>query len=191
MKVIVDAYNILHQMSSKKQPGESERKQFINLLSTYAKRKHLQVIAVFDAGPFLFPSTEEQKGIVIKYSGPHSSADDIIIRLLKQYSGQEIILASSDRELRDYARACGIESLSAAEFIPLLREQKPEKKEVGSHVAVKLSADVNELVDTWLGQAKVGVKYEDAAFEQSPNRQAPAHKESKKERSRSKKIKKL
>lgn len=190
MKVIVDAYNVLHQMN-KAQISESERKHFINLLSAYAKRKRLEVIAVFDAGPFLFPSTEEQKGITIKYSGPRASADDIIVRIMQQCQGQGMVLASSDRELRDAAKKYGAESIPAPEFIVRLLEREPEAKGVGSHQAVKITPDADGLVDRLMQQTKVPAKTADALPEESEARRAPAHKESKKERLRSQKIKKL
>ena len=190
MKVIVDAYNVLHQMN-KKQISDAERKHFINLLSAYAKRKRLALVAVFDSGPFLFPSSEEQKGITIKYSGPNASADDIIVRIMQQCQGQGMVLVSSDRELRDAAKKYGAESIPSQEFIVLLSEREPEAKRISSHEAVKLAPSVDELVDLLMYQTKVPIKSADIAPDESKERRAPAHKESKKERLRSQKIKKL
>lgn len=191
MKVIVDAYNVLHQMN-KKQISDAERRHFINLLSAYAKRKRLEVIAVFDAGPFLFPSSEEQKGITIKYSGPNSSADDIIVRIMQQCQGQGMVLVSSDRELRDAAKKYHAESIPSPEFIVRLLEREPENKAVAeSQQAVKIHANSDAFVDLLMQQTRVPVKTADAVPEESKERRAPAHKESKKERLRSHKIKKL
>lgn len=191
MKVIVDAYNVLHQMN-KKQINDAERRHFINLLSSYAKRKRLEVIAVFDAGPFLFPSSEEQKGITVKYSGPHSSADDVIVRIMQECRGQGMVLVSSDRELRDAAKKYSAESIPSPEFIVRLLAHEPEKKaHVGSAQAVKMHASDDAQVDLLMQQTRVALKSADALPEGSKERRAPAHKESKKERLRSHKIKKL
>jgi predicted RNA-binding protein with PIN domain len=189
VKVIVDAYNILHQMS--KAPGDADRKHFINLLSAYAKRKRLDIIAVFDAGPYMFPATEEVKGIIVKYSGPHATADDVIVRLLEQHSDRGSILASSDRELRDAAKRQGVESVTAQEFIEKLID-KPLKKQSESHSrAVKTTDETHSEVDALFNQAKVTSKAEDIAPGEMYERRAPAHKESKKERMRAQKLKKL
>ena len=190
MKVIVDAYNVLHQMN-KKNLSDAERKHFINLLSSYAKRKRLQVIAVFDGGPFLFPSSEEQKGITLKYSGPNASADDLIVRIMQQCQGQGMILVSSDRELRDAAKKYHAESIPSPEFIIRLQEREPEKKVVTSQQAVKINPSSDELIDLLMQQTRVPTKVADAEPGELKERRAPAHKESKKERLRSHKIKKL
>jgi predicted RNA-binding protein with PIN domain len=194
VKVIVDAYNILHQMS--KAPGDADRKHFINLLSAYAKRKQLDIIAVFDAGPYMFPATEEVKGIIVKYSGPHATADDVIVRLLEQHNDRGSVLASSDRELRDAAKRQGVESVTAQEFIEKLSIEKsidkPLKKQSCSHNrAVKTIGETHSEVDALFNQAKVTSKAEDIAPGEMYERRAPAHKESKKERMRAQKLKKL
>jgi predicted RNA-binding protein with PIN domain len=190
VKVIIDAYNVLHQMHAKR-VADAERKQFINLLGAYAKRKHLEVIVVFDAGPFLFPSTEVQKGITIKYSGPKDSADDIIVRIMQQCHGQGMILVSSDRELRNAAKKYNAESIPSPEFIERLLEREPEKKRIGLHQAVKVNVESDPLVDVLMQQVRVSAKADDVSPHELPDRRAAGHKESKKERLRSQKIKKL
>ncbi len=189
MKVIVDAYNVLHTMVKTDRINENERKHFINLLSAYAKRKKNEVIVVFDAGPFLFPSTEQQKGIVVKYSGPNDTADDIILRYIKNHHGQSMVLVSSDRELTSAARYYEVESIKSRDFYALLVEHKTEKtKDRGN--AIKIADDSHELVDALMQQTKVPTKIDDM---QSPvgDRRSPAEKLSKKERKRMQKIKKL
>lgn len=189
MKVIVDAYNILHAMYEK-QVSDAQRKHFINILSAYAKRKRLEVIVVFDAGPFLFPATEIQKNIVVKYSGPHASADDIIIRYMHECRGQGMVLVSSDRALRDAAKQVHAESLSAQEFIVRLNEREQPVRAT-TEKAVKMQSTAHDIVDALMHQAKVTVKSIDKDEDVVQDRRGSAHKESKQDRVRSHKLKKL
>jgi predicted RNA-binding protein with PIN domain len=191
VKVIVDAYNVLHAMVKTDRVNENERKHFIRLLAAYAKRKKNKVIVVFDAGPFLFPSTEQQKGITIKYSGPNDSADDIILRYIKNHQGQSMMLASSDRELCAAAQYYAVESVTAQDFHALLVEHQMDKmspKKTGQ--AIKISSDSDEMVDALMHQTRVPIKNDDM---QSPvdQRKPASQKASKKERKRMQKLKKL
>ncbi len=189
VKVIVDAYNVLHTMVRTDRINENERKHFINLLSAYAKRKKNEIIVVFDAGPFLFPTTEQQKGIVVKYSGPNDTADDIIMRYIKNHQGQSMVLISSDRELTSAAQYYDVEAIKARDFHALLVEHKVEKaKDRGQ--AIKMAEGSHEKVDALMRQTKVPTKVDDM---ESPieDRRSSAEKLSKKERKRMQKIKKL
>lgn len=190
MKVIVDAYNVLHQMRSG-DIREADRKAFINKLAAYGRRKRLEMVVVFDAGPFLFPSCDTQKGIVVRYSGSRMSADDLIIKMLRELKGQEIVLVSSDRELRDAAKSVGLESLGSVEFIERLHaEDEPEIQRGFPQQAVKMHGTINEEVDRLMEQVRVANgKHEDALL--SHERKPDARRASKQERKRWQKIKKL
>lgn len=190
MKVIVDAYNVLHTMVRTDRINENERKHFINLLSAYAKRKKNEVVVVFDAGPFLFPATEQQKGITVKYSGPNDSADDIIMRYIKDHHGQNMVLVSSDRELTAAAQYYEVESVKSQVFYTLLVEDKNKKETDSSGHVVKLTQDTDQMVDLLMHQTKVSTKHDDM---KNPiqERASTSQKASKKERKRMQKIKKL
>lgn len=191
MKVIVDAYNVLYAMVKTDRVNENERKHFIGLLAAYAKRKKNKVIVVFDAGPFLFPSTEQQKGITVKYSGPNDSADDIIMRYIKKHQGQSMMLASSDRELCLAAQYYAVESVTAQDFHALLVEYQMDKAPLKkTDQAIKISSDSDEMVDALMRQTRVPLKADDM---RSPidERKAASQKASKKERKRMQKLKKL
>lgn len=189
MKVIIDAYNVLHQIIKDEHVSEQERKHFINQLAVYAKNKKHTVVVVFDGGPFLFPTTSEQKGIIIKYSGPKDTADMIILRYIKEHTGEAMVLVSSDRELCKAAKVYDVEALDAKDFCNVIieREQKVEPKI--SMQAVK-TGDAESLVDMLMMQTKVQKKVEDID-DPAQQRRSPAEKLSKKERKRMHKIKKL
>lgn len=189
MKIIVDAYNVLHQTTKDDYIHEHERKHFINQLSAYAKKKGHQLIAVFDGGPFLFPTSEQQKGITIKYSGPKDTADDIILRYIKEHEGHSMLLVSSDRELCDAAHYYDVEAVDAKDFYELLTEQGGSAPKKKTAQAIKMG-DADELVDSLMQQVRVHKKVDDMQ-DPTDDRQSPAYKPSKKERKRMHKIKKL
>ncbi len=189
MKIIVDAYNVLHHTTKDDYIHEHERKHFINQLSAYAKKKGHQLIAVFDGGPFLFPTSEQQKGITIKYSGPNDTADDIILRYIKEHEGHSMLLVSSDRDLCDAAHYYDVEAVNAQDFYDLLTEQRSSAPEKQTAQAIKMG-DADEVVDSLMQQVRVHKKVDDMQ-DPTDDRQSPARKSSKKERKRMHKIKKL
>ncbi len=189
MKILIDAYNVLHHASKDDYIHEHERKHFINQLSAYAKKKGHQVIVVFDGGPFLFPTSEQQKGITVKYSGPKDTADDIILRYIKEHEGQSMLLVSSDRELCDAAYYYQVEAIDAQDFYDLLTEQSDYTPKKRQAQAIKMG-DANELVDSLMQQAQVHKKIDDMQ-DPSDDRKSSSRKPSKKERKRMHKIKKL
>lgn len=189
MKVIIDAYNVLHQVMKHDRINEQERKHFINQLTTYAKKKGHSVVIVFDGGPFLFPSTSHQKGITIIYSGPKESADTMILRYIKEHANQTMILVSSDRELCQAAQYYHVESVDAKDFYNVIMESEQKAVSKTGERAIK-TGDADTIVDLLMMQTGIKKKLEDI---EDPllDRRSPAEKLSKKERRRMHKIKKL
>jgi len=190
MNIIIDAYNVLHSVYDAREIGAAQRKQFINQLNAYAKRKGHTVVVVFDAGPCTWPMKETDRHITIIYSGSERTADEAIMRYIQEHKGRAMLLVSSDRELCQMAAAYEVESVKADEFYALLTQrQAPEKKRVAQE-AVKLSATANEEVDQLMQQAmRMPIKPDD--MQDTLHRTPSAKKETKKERRRKQKINKL
>jgi predicted RNA-binding protein with PIN domain len=189
MKVIIDAYNVLHQVMKHDHIKEQERKHFINQLTAYAKKRGNAVVVVFDGGPFLFPSTSHHKGMTIIYSGPKDSADMMILRYIKEHAGHAMVLVSSDRELCKAAQYYQVESVDAKDFYYTIMEPEQKNAPRVKEQAIK-TGDADSIVDIFMMQTGVKKKLEDI---EDPvlDRQSPANKLSKKERKRMHKIKKL
>jgi predicted RNA-binding protein with PIN domain len=188
MKVIVDAYNVLHYTAKDKQVSQQERKCFINQLSAYAKNKGNAVIVVFDGGPFLFPSSFDHKGITVKYSGPQMSADEIILCYIKEHAGDSMVLISSDRALCTAAKFYEVESVDAKDFYDFIIPAALNCVSKSTQ-AVKIGQS-DTVVDLLMMQTVVQKKSEDMSdlFEK---RKSPAKRLSKKIKKRMHKIKKL
>src|SRR5437870_4731380 len=97
MIIIVDAYNLLHAISSsKKAMTDKERAKFITLLGSYGKAKGHKMVIVFDGGPYEWPFKENTKRVCVVYSGMHESADDYIKQYLQEHRAKDLLLVSSD-----------------------------------------------------------------------------------------------
>lgn len=192
MKIVVDAYNVLHQVITGRHISDQDRKWFINKLAAYAKKKKHTIIVVFDGGPFLFPTTYQQQDIVIKYSGPKDSADDIILRYIKEHAGHSLILVSSDRQLCQAARFYNVEAMGSGDFYEIM-VPPCEQKMQASHIqeqAVK-TGQGSSCVDELMMQTRVYKKIEDLEDPLEQNRVGKSKTLPKKQRKRMLKIKKL
>lgn len=190
MKIVVDAYNVLHQVIKDRHINDQDRKWFINKLIAYGKKKKHTIIVVFDGGPFLFPTSYEKENIVIKYSGPKDSADDIILRYVKEYAGHSMMLVSSDRQLCQSAQFYNVEAIESIDFYELITPLEQKIDEPAAQRAVKTSEGSSAL-DELMMQTKVQKKIEDLESPLEQDRVAKSQTLSKSQRRRMHKIKKL
>ena len=116
MIIIVDGYNVLKHLSKGGNVDARDRDQFIAQLGRYAKRKQHKIQVVFDGGPHGLPSAENDRGVRVIFAGGSETADDTIARMLKELSGKDVLLISTDRGLGDRARRLNIPTLDAADF---------------------------------------------------------------------------
>lgn len=150
MIMVVDGYNILKKMIGTKFASQKQQAQFMKLLNTYAQKKNIAIMLVFDGG--LSPWLEKyvlSPRITVIYSGKQQSADDYIKEYLHAHRNQNILLASSDRELNRFAAQENITSLDASVFIQLLQDitmlRAPQQKTVTS--LKKITEEQNEEID--------------------------------------------
>ena len=122
-KLIIDGYNLLGVRGPIRADMEHERTQLIHELGRYAKRKHHQLMVVFDGWKSGDPCEGQQSmsGITVIFSKLGERADQVIQRLCVEY-GSNVVVVSSDREISDYARSQGNFTISAQEFEQRLRQ---------------------------------------------------------------------
>jgi predicted RNA-binding protein with PIN domain len=164
------------------------RQSFIIELARYRKKKGHQVYVVFDGGPDARPFKEDVHGISVVYSGFKESADDYIKHYISKQPG-EVMVVTSDRQLRSWVQQEGKSTISSADFMKIVREQlRDTHQEINRSQAVKLTETINPELDTLLEQeSRMGRKKEIERQERTP----PAHKIPKQERVLQKKLKKL
>jgi predicted RNA-binding protein with PIN domain len=135
MAYLIDGNNLIGHLKEGAGVGEpGSRAEITAKLLVFQQVRRTKIILVFDGRP-----PDEGSGIEVnpKFSilspEPGESADDVIQqRILRQADKRRFFVVSSDREIRDFARAHGVRDLSAAEFgrelRKALREQRNRKE---------------------------------------------------------------
>jgi|GEM_PF-1045121 len=141
MPYLIDGDNLLWAWDFE---GEIEegRTQLLNVLLRFQKRKKSKFIIFFD-GPLKksFSSTDSMR-IVISSGG--ASADEMIMELLETKTDcRNLILVSSDRELRYRAKTKRAKVISSSEFIKILqrvvkRGEREEREQEITPLEVRL-----------------------------------------------------
>lgn len=189
MHIIIDGYNVLKQMLQKTDITQMQRRAFIAMLGKYAKKKNHRIAIVFDGGDTSWPSHEKDHGITVMYSGFKYSADDLIKKQMDQ-KVHNLIIITSDNDIKATAASKNITTIDALEFYRLVKDEVYTKKESKKDAQlVKTSDEENPLLDSLMHQySQVMYKPED---DQQENRRPKSHTLSKKEREYLQKIKKL
>ena len=172
--VVVDGYNLIRQSASLR--GEEEvslehgREALIEELRQYKLIKRHRLTVVFDGADKVTLAEEktQQKGIKIIYSSQGRTADSVIRRICRD-QGENVLVVTSDGELRSYAESYGSVVMASEEF-----EAKLEMLFYANLKGVE-SEDEGEGWNPAMGTSKRG----------------PARKLSKKERRRRQRLRKL
>ena len=133
MIILIDAYNLLKTVLHTQFIKDAQRITFLRLFEKYAQRREVnEIVLVFDGGQDPYEVEENYKYLTLFYSGFMQSADDIIKKKLTALKGSDILLVTSDRELRQYAKQYHIESLGSMEFYRILQDvmKSQDEKEV-------------------------------------------------------------
>ena len=130
-QLLVDGYNLLHQIPKIKQEldidAENARAQLLHRLSSYAQKNKLKIIVIFDGHRTTNAPQKKYLGVSVKYS-KNESADAIIKRMVDTpRSSEKPLVITSDREIIDFARHCGAKSKTSQEFAKEITTPKPKK----------------------------------------------------------------
>ena len=122
MELVIDGYNVIGSRGGLYGDVGARREAFVAELVRYVRAKGHAITVVFDGfPPGLATAAGGASGVVRSLTGvrvlfaEHERADDVIIRLAKGLRERGTIV-SSDREVRDAARACGCVVLGAQVF---------------------------------------------------------------------------
>lgn len=194
MVILVDAYNLLKQILHVQFIQDAQRAAFIKEFQKYALKRNNEVILVFDGGHGLYEYEEHSAHIEVIYSGQMHSADDFIKKYVKKHQGQNILLVSSDRELRMYAKKYSIESIASPEFYEIMQDvmeyvDKQDKKI--QKTAYKTTQQKNLEVDLLMEQGSKNLVAKQIEENYIPLRVRNSHKKSKKDKKLLRKILKI
>lgn len=135
MWLLVDGYNILHELDmipQTVQPGQLQvaRATLLDLIAEHLGPLSQRCTVVFDAakGPSKLMRSEVHKGIEVRFSERREEADDLIEWLVKQCSTpKQLVVASSDRRLREAAQRRKATSIAADQFLEWLERQQAKR----------------------------------------------------------------
>ena len=172
--IIIDGYNLIRQsgplLLHENRDLESGRNKLIDMLYNYKRSKSLKIAVVFDGWDSgrLSQQSYMEKGIRVIFSKTGQKADDVIKKIARE-SGKELIIVTSDNDIKDFANKTGNVVISSPEFF--------EKMEMAKYFNMKGMDDADE--DSY-GDSKI-----------STQKKGNPKKLPKSERKRNRKMKKL
>lgn len=166
MILLIDGYNLLKNMMTPAKVSEEERKKFLEILGSYARKKHHTMVIVFDGGPYDWPHKERFMNMLVIYSGYKQSADDFIMHYIDDHKTKDMLLISSDHEINLFASKANIPSLGSQEFGTLLKESSIPYNHQQSQTPFIVYQSENKDLDIIMeeGSRAVPLKEEDAAL---------------------------
>jgi predicted RNA-binding protein with PIN domain len=120
--VLVDGYNV-SQAAWPGTPIAEQRRRLVDALGELAARTGAEVRVVFDGadtvGPPVVAATPQ--AVRVRFSAPGVEADDVIVTEVGEIPrGRPVVVASSDRRVRDESRARGANLLRSSQLLGLL-----------------------------------------------------------------------
>ncbi len=185
MILLIDGYNVIKQVHDEKQVAHEQRDAFVAKIAGYLKKRGLIGVIAFDGGQAPYPYKSTSGCVTVIFSGYKQTADDVIKKYLDEHKNDEILLVSSDHELRVHAHVLGKETINAYEFYKRYVQQ-PEQPEPG-HVQtplVKISADAPSELDALMEEStrQLSHKPNDGQVVRRPQAEKLSKKERKRER---------
>jgi predicted RNA-binding protein with PIN domain len=115
--LLVDGYNVSNAIWSGL-PLPDQRTRLIDALGELHARTGAAVQIVFDGavgqGPWVAGG---RQAVQVRFSPPEVEADDVLVEVIAgEPPGRVVVLATSDRELRDRARRLGANLLRAGQL---------------------------------------------------------------------------
>jgi predicted RNA-binding protein with PIN domain len=190
MLLLIDGYNVLKKAKGAR-ASASEKEYFIKQCAAYALNKNHQVILVFDGGPLPRPTRERLKNITIVHAGFEQTADDYLKQLVELHKNNELLLISSDNELKRFAHHHAKESLGGDLFYQFL--QNPSKEITVASQPTKISKFPHASADETLAKImeEESIMIPSNKRENSPTKRTKKNMASKKEKKLTRLLKKL
>ncbi|HJQ69887.1 MAG TPA: NYN domain-containing protein [Blastocatellia bacterium] len=129
MAFIVDGNNVMGQTPGWHRDKPAARRNLVQRLADFARKKKARVTVVFDGEPDrLMPDSSAFRGIKVLYSDRGSDADARIRRLVENSPDPRgLVVVTSDRQLASLVRQRGAKVVRSGEF----RRQMEEAEESG------------------------------------------------------------
>lgn len=152
MPIIIDGNNLIGASPDLELEDPTARSRLISIVRSYQERKRNKIILVFDGKPEHGLLTQQiTEKLTIIYPRMDATADDEIKRVFANYNDyRNVILVSSDRELKKYAKQKGAKTINSIEFFYTLKRflrQSGKKEETQKRINIELS---DGEIDQWM-----------------------------------------
>lgn len=129
---LVDGYNVALSDSKLsrmlRNDNEAGRRQLLFEVAGSRRFSRQNVTIVFD-GRFASSSERETPRLLVKFTSRGETADDLIKREIgDSKKRRSLTVVTNDRSILAYARECGAKTLGSAEFLSMVREKTPGRK---------------------------------------------------------------
>jgi predicted RNA-binding protein with PIN domain len=144
MPYIIDGNNLIGASPDIALDDPEARSKLVAMVRKFHERRGTSVVIVFDGEPWTGLARDlTADKLRILFPRPGQSADDVIKNLLEGYrQPNDVVMVSSDRELKRHARDHGAKAVNSIEFYFELRKschlqnRKEESlKRVNTHVS--------------------------------------------------------
>ena len=152
MPYVIDGNNLVGCAPDISLDDPQAKTKIINIARNFQENKRCSVIMVFDGPPGKGVRREELSArFTVLYPREGSSADEEIRQILSGFNYfKDVVLVTSDRKLKDFAREKGAKTLNSIEFyfeLKRLSLVSGEKQENLKRINTELS---DREVDQWL-----------------------------------------
>lgn len=141
MRWLIDGYNVI--LSDEKlakmlrNENEAGRGELILEIANSGGFKRDQVTVFFD-GRFSASSSREAPALVVRFTARGETADDAIKREIgKSSRRRSLFVVSNDHAIVSYARECGANAVSSADFLAKVRNRGPSNVRSGNTASEK------------------------------------------------------
>ncbi|NNF98097.1 MAG: hypothetical protein HKM93_01855 [Desulfobacteraceae bacterium] len=121
LHIIIDGYNLIRcsprLASYDRQDIETGRNMLIDHLVVYKRLKKHEITIVFDGGGSggITQREDRIKGILVRFSPPGETADNLIKRMAAT-EREKALIVTSDRDILDYAQSKGASVVTSPAF---------------------------------------------------------------------------
>jgi predicted RNA-binding protein with PIN domain len=120
--IIIDGYNLIRQSEAlleyEKINLETGRDKLIKMLCAYKRIKPHKIVVVFDGweGVELSQRSHMERGIRVIFSKRGQKADEVIKNIARE-SGRELLIVTSDLDIKNFAEKNGNVVISSHDFL--------------------------------------------------------------------------
>lgn len=151
MIIIIDGYNFLKSITGTTFINDRVMSDWMGKFQQYMHYRGNRIIMVFDAGPSYYPSSEWYGAVEVLYAGQDQIADDLLKKWLLKHRGLEVLLVSSDREIRDWAENLQLASISSQDFNRVFVDvMKREERQLSSFQQTMYKTKEDDCQDDFL-----------------------------------------